>query len=125
MVNEALIARCIRKETKAQYELYRALYPQMMSICSRYERNKQDASARMNQGFLKILEKLHTRKPEVPFIPWVRRIVINTVIDDFRSSRERKASERMDAPLENASMTDVNEYLQHMESEAFAEMLKC
>jgi RNA polymerase sigma factor (sigma-70 family) len=123
MVNEALIARCIREEPKAQYELYRALYPTMMSICTRYERNLQDAKAKMNQGFLKILEKLDTRRPEVPFMLWVRRIIINTVIDDFRRSRERRAMETMDAPDGIDKRADANEYLMHMEAEAFAQLL--
>ena len=84
MVHETLIARCVREEPKAQYELYRALHPQMMAICNRYERNKQDAVARMNQGFLKILTNLDKRRPDVPFELWTRRVMINTVIDDFR-----------------------------------------
>ncbi len=123
MVTDALISRCVRKEPKAQLELYRELYSQMMSICSRYERNRQDACARMNEGYLKILDNLATRRPEVPFIPWARRIIINTVIDDFRKSRDRKANEIPDANIGPASRTDVNEYLAHMEAEAFADLL--
>ena len=123
MVTEALIARCIRKEPKAQYELYRALHPVMLSICSRYERNKQDACARMNQGFLKIIENIDRRKEGVPFMPWARRIVINTVVDEFRRNRERKAHESLDATPPPASRTEVNEYLPLMEAEAFAQLL--
>ena len=50
----------------------------MLSICSRYEHNRQDASARMNEGFLKVLLNLEKRRPEVPFEAWVRRIMITT-----------------------------------------------
>ncbi|MBK8499548.1 MAG: sigma-70 family RNA polymerase sigma factor [Flavobacteriales bacterium] len=124
MVNESLIARCLREEPRAQHELYRALYPQMMSICSRYERNKQDAVARMNQGFLKILNGLSKRKPEVPFELWTRRIMINTVIDDHRAQQQRKASETLDAPLESSTLAEVNDYLHHMEADAFAVLLE-
>jgi len=123
MVQETLIARCIREEPKAQYELYRALYGMMMSICSRYERNRQDATARMNQGFLKILQNIGKKRPEVPFDPWARRIIINTVIDGFRQERERKANETMDKEMGTLPHAEVNDYLQHMEAEAFAAML--
>ncbi len=123
MVAEALIAGCTREEPKAQYELYRALYPMMMSICSRYERNRQDAMARVNQGYLKILRNIAKRRPDVPFEFWARRIMINTVIDEFRKDRDRKAHENMDVELETSSSTEVNEYLCQMEAEAFAEML--
>ena len=122
-MEQTLIARCIRKDAKAQYELYRALYPMMMSVCTRYERNKQDAVAMMNAGFLKILDRISERRPEVPFEPWARRIVINTVIDAFRNTRQRKAVESLDEEMDGTNASEVNEYLQHMEAEAFAELL--
>lgn len=124
MVHDSLIARCIRKDGKAEHELYRELYPLMMSICSRYERNRQDAAARMNEGFLKVLLNLGKRRPEVPFEAWVRRIVINTVIDHYRKERERKAQETMEAPMEVNTGSEVNDYLRTMEAEAFAELLQ-
>ncbi len=124
MVNERLIERCIREERKAQYELYRALHPMMMSVCSRYVRNKQDAVARMNIGFLKILQNIGKRRKEVPFELWARRIIINTVIDEFRKERDRKEMEAIGDPPENNGSSSVNEYLKHMEAEAFENLLK-
>jgi RNA polymerase sigma factor (sigma-70 family) len=118
-----LIERCIRKEAKAQYELYKALYPMMMGVCTRYERNKQDAVAMMNAGFLKILDRIGDRRPEVPFEAWARRIMINTVIDAFRRSKQRKANESLAEPVESVDRAEVNDYLSNMEAEAFAELL--
>lgn len=123
MVPEALITRCERQEPKAQYELYRALYGLMMSICTRYERNRQDAVARMNQGFLKVLQRIGERRPEVPFDAWVSRIIINTAIDDFRRDRRRRDNEVVMQPLEDGRSAMVNEYLSEMEAEAFARLL--
>lgn len=124
MVPENLITDCLRRDPRAEQELYKTLYPMMMSICSRYERNRQDASARMNEGFLKVLLNLKKRKPEVPFEVWTRRIMINTVIDNFRKERERKAHEAMDVPVNEHVGSEVNNYLRQMEAEAFAELLQ-
>ncbi|MDQ3101106.1 MAG: RNA polymerase sigma factor [Bacteroidota bacterium] len=124
MVNEGLIERCVREDRKAQYELYRALYPLMMSICSRYERNKQDALARVNLGFLKILQNIGKRRPDVPFEPWVRKIMINTVIDEFRKDRQRKEIETIGEVMEQKGANSANEYLKNMEAEAFELLLK-
>lgn len=123
MIDEALIARCLQQESKAQYELYRALHGMMMSICTRYERNRQDATARMNQGFLKILTSLGQRAPGVPFEPWARRVMINTAIDAFRRDRGRRQHESLEAPLDDAGLAAANEYLREMEAEAFAQLL--
>lgn len=124
MVAHSLIERCIRQERKAQSEMYRALYGTLMGICTRYQRDRQEAMALLNQGFLKILLNLEKRRPEVPFEPWVRRIMINTVIDGFRQERERHTTERTDIPLEQHDATVVNTYLQQMEAEAFARLLE-
>ena len=123
MVLEQLIADCIRRDPRAEEALYRKLYPLMLSTCSRYERNRQDAVARMNEGFLKVLNNLGSRRAEVPFEAWVRRIMINTAIDGLRKQQRQREMERMDAPLEEQDGTSVNDYLREMEAEAFAELL--
>jgi RNA polymerase sigma-70 factor (ECF subfamily) len=123
MIGDDLIARCGRGEHRAQHELYKALYGLMMSVCSRYERNRQDAVARMNQGFLKVLTNIDKRGPEVPFELWVRRIMINTVIDEYRKDSQRKAQETLDVQLDNSTLAEVNDYLRHMEADAFAALL--
>lgn len=123
MIDEHVIAGCSRKERKAQYELYRALYPMMMSICCRYERDRQEATATMNQGFMKILDSIGTRRQDVPFEPWARRIMINTVIDAYRRNKERRAMESAEIEAHEADGVDVNDYLKHMETEAFADLL--
>ncbi len=123
MVDESLIARCLKQEPKAQYEMYRALYGQLMGVCSRYERNRDDAHDRLNQAFLKILNHLEKRRPEVPFELWTRRIMINTVIDHHRHEKQRREMESLDAPLDEGTLTEVNDYLKQMDADAFAAML--
>ncbi|MCB9179282.1 MAG: sigma-70 family RNA polymerase sigma factor [Flavobacteriales bacterium] len=123
MVHQDLIDGCIRGERRAQYALYKALHPMMIAICTRYERDRLEATALMNQGFLKVLDNLKGRPDHVPFEPWVRRITINTVIDAFRRSKDRRAHVDAHAKVEDTSASDVNAYLVEMEAEAFAEML--
>ncbi len=123
LIENDLIARCIREEPKAQYELYKALYSLMMSICVRYEKNRQDAQSKMNEGFLKILTHLEERKDNVPFELWVRRIMINTVIDDHRKGKNRKATEVISDDIDDSDESVVNEYLHHIEAEEFEMMM--
>lgn len=124
MVPEQLIHDCIRRDPRAQEELYRKLHPLMLSICSRYERNRQDALATMNEGFLKVLTNLGQRRADVPLEAWVRRIMINTSIDGLRRAQKRRSMERTDMSLDHAGRADTNEYLRQMEAEAFADLLR-
>lgn len=60
-----------------------------MAVSVRYKRDQQEAVSAVNNGFLKIIQHLDRyKREEVPFEAWIRRIMINTVIDEFR--REKK-----------------------------------
>lgn len=78
-----------RGDRKAQYALYRVCFPVLMAVCVRYKRDEQEAAAAVNTGFLKIIRNLDRyRREEVPFEAWIRRIMINTVIDEFRQEKK-------------------------------------
>lgn len=101
MVNEEIIQACIKKERKAQFELFKLCYGFLMAICRRYYSNKEDSEAILNKAFLKILDNLKKYRTEVPFKLWIRRIMINTIIDEFR--KEKKYREQMqfsESPVE-------------------------
>lgn len=79
-------------DRKAQYALYRACFPVLMAVCVRYKRDEQEAVSALNSGFLKIVQHLDRyRRDEVPFVAWIRRIMINTVIDEFRREKQWRA----------------------------------
>jgi len=90
-IHSDLIERCKKNEREAQFELYKECYGMMMQICLRYLSNHDDAKALVNQAFLKVCDKIDTYKPEVAFQNWVKRITINTAIDDCRKSKNKKA----------------------------------
>lgn len=101
-VDAFLISNCKEDNRKAQYELYTEVYGLLMSICLRYMKHKSAAEEILNQGFYKILKSLDTYDPKVPFEAWISRIMINTIIDDFRKNRKRlEIFESFDVLLEN------------------------
>jgi RNA polymerase sigma factor (sigma-70 family) len=111
-VHPKLIALCIRQDRKAEYELYRISYSYLMSICLRYSRDRDSASESLNMGYMKILTNLKAYKPEIPFKAWIRRIMINTLIDEYR--KNRRESERVkyvDQYFDSSSFSEVNEAL--------------
>jgi RNA polymerase sigma-70 factor (ECF subfamily) len=81
------IAKCIDNDRNAQQVLYKAHFNFLMSVCYRYESNQQDAVALVNQVFLKILNNLNSYDNAKDFLPWVKRITINTCIDYLRSKQ--------------------------------------
>ncbi len=90
LVEPEIIKACIEKDRKAQYAMYRKCYGLMMGICLRYATDKDEAAVLMNLGFLKVLTHLGKYNPEIPFELWIRRIIINTIIDDYRKNKKMK-----------------------------------
>ncbi len=111
-VHPKLIALCIRQDRKAEYELYRISYSYLMSICMRYSKDRDSASESLNMGYMKILTNLKSYKPEIPFKSWIRRIMINTLIDEYRKNRrENEKVKYVDHYFDTSSYSEVNEAL--------------
>lgn len=84
-----IINGCLKNDRRAQHRLYQLSYSVLMSVCRRYRKDDQDAAANLNVGFLKILTNLSKYDPKISFEAWIRRIMINTLIDDFRKNKKR------------------------------------
>jgi RNA polymerase sigma factor (sigma-70 family) len=111
-IQPQLIALCIKQDRKAEYELYKLTYSYLMSICMRYSRDKDSASESLNMGFLKILKNLTTYKPEIPFKAWIRRVMVNTLIDQYRKNKkERERVTYVEEYYDSSDFSDVNEAL--------------
>ncbi|MEM6963411.1 MAG: RNA polymerase sigma factor [Bacteroidota bacterium] len=103
-VSSSLIADCKRGDRRAQFQLYQSCFSTLMGVCRRYKKEDAEAVSVLNMGFLKILKNLDKRQSHVPFEAWIRRIMINTVIDDFRKNRKVK---------ELIEHTDFEDYHDH------------
>lgn len=104
---EKLIQGCKSGNRKAQFTLYKTYYNVLMGVCMRYNKNKDDASAILNEGFLKILKNIDKYNPKVPFEAWIKRIMINTIIDAFRKNKkDRELIQYTD--FEETDTLDIN-----------------
>lgn len=90
-INGSLLERCIRKDSAAQFELFKLLRNDLHAVARRYEHDAHLRNAMVNLAFFKILDHLHQRDPQAPFEAWCRRITINTVLNE---QRDRRTAER-------------------------------
>ena len=89
-VNQQLINDCRKGDRRAQFQLYKSCFSVLMGVCMRYKKDEDEAASILNQGFLKILTNLDKYQNAAPFEAWIRRIMINTIIDEFRKNRKVK-----------------------------------
>jgi RNA polymerase sigma-70 factor (ECF subfamily) len=110
-VNRELIDLCIRKNRRAQNKLYELCFGILMSICLRYEKNEEDARYMLNVGFMKIITNLTKFTDEMTFEYWMRRIMINTLIDEYRKKKkinEHFVNAELDSNYHVVSLTSWN-----------------
>ena len=120
-----LITACINRERRAEYELYKITYRYLMSICVRYVNGQEEAKEMLNIGFLKILTNLDKYKPEVPFKAWIRKVMVNVLIDEYR--KEKKHSEYIEYVqeyYETSSHSEVNTVMQKMNAEEIHSLIR-
>ena len=115
-----IIEACSRKERKAQFELYQLCYSFLVGIGLRYKPNKEDVDELVNLAFLKVLTHIDKYKREVSFALWIRRIMINTIIDEFR--RDKKLNEATEVHDFNESGSAfesevVNDFVKHSDAD--------
>src|SRR5438552_16602854 len=86
-IQPTLINRCIKGERKAEYELFKLCFSYLMSICIRYTRQQEKAKEVLNMGFYKVITNLKKYDQAQPFKPWLRRVMINTLINEYKKEK--------------------------------------
>jgi RNA polymerase sigma factor (sigma-70 family) len=79
-----LLEGCRRGDRKMQKELYDRYAPKMYGVCLRYAANAEEAEDILQEGFIKIFNKIDSYRGDGSFEGWIRRIFVNTAIEHFR-----------------------------------------
>jgi RNA polymerase sigma-70 factor (ECF subfamily) len=88
ITEEDLLKACLAGNGKAQHMLYDRFAGKMMGVCMRYVKSHDDAQDVLQDGFVKVFQRLHTFKLEGSLEGWIRRIMVNTALDALRRDKE-------------------------------------
>lgn len=80
-----IIKGCIAGNRRDQELLYRRHAPRLYAVCLQYSDNDEEARDILQDGFIKIFENLINFKNEGSFEGWMRRIIVNTALEKYRS----------------------------------------
>ncbi len=84
-IPEKIIQGCKKGKQRYQEELYHLLAPKMYGLCLKYANDRDDAKDIMQDGFIKVFGKIDQFGEKGSFEGWVRRIMINTALEKYRS----------------------------------------
>ncbi|MBP7407288.1 MAG: sigma-70 family RNA polymerase sigma factor [Flavobacteriales bacterium] len=98
LTERELIKGCLEGERRCQEILYSRYARRMYAVCLRYARHELEAQDLMQEGFIRVFEKLKDFRMEGSFEGWIRRIMVHTSINQYRKKsfqQERFGMERM------------------------------
>ena len=86
---DALIQGCLEGRQSAQLEVYNRYYKAMYNTAFRIVKDSAEAEDIMQESFLNAFTKLQSFKGEVTFGAWLKRIVINNSIYQYKKQKQR------------------------------------
>ena len=97
MMDEArLVKGCLKGNHRAQKMLFDNYAPKMMGVCLRYMKKREQAEDALQDGFVKVFSKLQLYKGEGSLEGWIRRVVVNTCLDQIRKEAKFNLNVPMD-----------------------------
>lgn len=103
--------------------LYHRYSPKMYGVCLRYSNNTDDAQDLLQDGFIKVFKNLEKYRGDGSFEGWMRRIFVNTSIEQFRKNtrmttvsepQESNFEDRELGALDNIAAKDIIKIVQQL-----------
>lgn len=87
MISEdKIIQGCIENDRYCQRLLFKKYRGKMLGICLRYAKTRDEAEDVLIDAFLSVFTKIKDFRNECNIELWIRRIVINTAINNYRKN---------------------------------------
>jgi RNA polymerase sigma-70 factor (ECF subfamily) len=108
--DEQLVKKCLEKDPLAQKQLFDSFSRKMMGVCLRYSQSQEEAQDVLQMGFIKVFEKLHMYSSEGSLEGWIRKVIVNTALDNIRKNKKFNDNielDKVDFQLDNKSETGL------------------
>ncbi len=116
-----IIKGCRKGNAQSQERLYKIVSPLMYGLCLQYAADDDDAGDIMQEGFIKAFKKIDQYSGKGSFIGWIRRIMINTALEKYRSRINHYSLDDTSMQFENPVEDNV---LENMEAEEITKIIQ-
>lgn len=118
-----LISNCKAGNQKAYEILYKKYYRVLFGIALRYSRTTFEAEDILQESFIKIFKKIDTYKPDGSFEGWIKRIVQNTAINNYRSNLKFNSNIDIAIPENDIHDESINNVFDSLETKEILQLL--
>lgn len=84
---DEIIRRCQKGDRASQQLIYELYYGKMFGVCLRYAGQRETAKDYLHDGYIKAFLKIKKFDFKGSFEGWLRRIIVNNIIDQIRKDR--------------------------------------
>jgi RNA polymerase sigma-70 factor (ECF subfamily) len=98
MDEDKLLKECLSGNTRAQKLLYERYASKMFGVCLRYAANQSMAEDFLQEGFIRVFMKLGSFRSQGSLEGWMRRIMVNTALEQLRKKDILKNTVELDNP---------------------------
>lgn len=91
-----IIEGCLKNNRQTQKLLYDMYASRFLGMCLRYAKDKQEAEDVLQDGFLKIFGRISQYSGIGSFEGWMKRIIINTAITNYRQNLKHYYKQSID-----------------------------
>jgi len=84
---QKLIEGCKKRDPECQKLLFKAFYGRMLGLCLRYSNQRDDAQDVVQEGFIRLFDKIDLYKETGSFEGWIKKIFVNMALDNLRRNK--------------------------------------
>lgn len=108
-----MVVECAKGNAKAQRMLFDKFAPKMLSVCARYMPEIEEAEDVLQDGFVKVFQKIGEFKMEGSLEGWIRRVMVNTALDALRKNKKTSTDVSIDdvsykLPYDDVAFDDMD-----------------
>lgn len=104
-----IVEGCLKGERRSQEALFKMYYGKMLAVCLRYISDRDTAQEILQEGFIKVFDKLDVFDFKGSFEGWVRRIIANTAIDAIRKNKRNPFLSDQDNDFKQEAVNEMEE----------------
>lgn len=85
-IDKSILQKCKKNDKNAFAELFKFYQNYLFKLCYSYVQNEQEALDLMQEIYIKLYKNMDKYDEKYPFHPWIRRIAVNTCINEKRKN---------------------------------------
>jgi RNA polymerase sigma-70 factor (ECF subfamily) len=83
-IDQGILQKCKKNDKNAFAELFKFYQNYLFKLCYSYIQNEQAALDLMQEIYIKLYKNFEKYDEKYPFHPWLRRVAVNTCINEKR-----------------------------------------